>query len=145
MPIIGVTNCRKLEDYRQSVLHVGGEVRVLDAAADVAGVMAGLDGLLLTGGGDVDPSKYGEARHDTFSPTVEAGRDDFELALVRIARERELPILAICRGIQVLNVARGTWFRHASRPARSHQLKSRRTSRWNSREVWIDRTRCSRR
>src|SRR4249920_528890 len=99
MPIIGVTNCRKLEDYRQSVLHVGGEVRVLDPAADVAGAMAGVDGLLLTVGGDVDPSLYGEARHGTFSP-VEAGRDDFELALVKIAQERQLPILAICRGIQ---------------------------------------------
>src|SRR4029077_6643489 len=107
MPIIGVTNCRKLEDYRQSVLHVGGEVRVLDAAADVAGAMTGLDGLLLTGGGDVDPSRYGEARHDTFSPTVDAGRDDFELALLAIARERQRAVLAICRGIQVLNVARG--------------------------------------
>jgi len=107
MPLIGMTNCRKLEDYRQSVLHVGGEVRVLDPTADVASAMAGLDGLLLTGGGDVDPSKYGEVRHQTFSPTVEAGRDDFELALIKIAQERQMPILAICRGIQVLNVARG--------------------------------------
>ena len=107
MPLIGVTNCRKLEDYRQSVLHVGGEVRVLDPTSDVASAMAGVDGLLLTGGGDVDPSRYGEARHEKFSPTTETGRDDFELALVRIAQERQLPILAICRGIQVLNVARG--------------------------------------
>jgi putative glutamine amidotransferase len=107
MPLIGVTNCRKLEDYRQSVLHVGGEVRVLDPAADAAAAMAGLDGLLLTGGGDVDPARYGEARHQTFSPAIEPGRDDFELALVKIAQERQVPILAICRGIQVLNVARG--------------------------------------
>jgi putative glutamine amidotransferase len=107
MPLIGITNCRKLEDYRQSVLHVGGEVRVLDPATGVGGAMAGLDGLLLTGGGDVDPSRYGEPRHETFSPTIEAGRDDFELALIRLADERQLPILAICRGIQVLNVARG--------------------------------------
>jgi len=107
MPLIGMTNCRKLEDYRQSVLHVGGEVRVLDPTADVTSAMAGLDGLLLTGGGDVDPSKYGEVRHQRFSPTVETGRDDFELALIKMAQERQMPILAICRGIQVLNVARG--------------------------------------
>ena len=107
MPLIGVTNCRKLEDYRQAVLHVGGEVRVLDPASDAASAMAGVDGLLLTGGGDVDPSRYGEPRHEKFSPTIETGRDDFELALVKIAQERQLPILAICRGIQVLNVARG--------------------------------------
>jgi len=107
MPLIGITNCRKLEDYRQSVLHVGGDVRVLDPSPDTVSAMAGLDGLLLTGGGDVDPSKYGEPRHDKFSAAVEPGRDEFELALVTLVQERELPILAICRGIQVLNVARG--------------------------------------
>jgi len=106
MPLIGVTNCRKLEDYRQSVLHAGGDVRVLEPAADVSASIEGLDGLLLTGGGDVAPAKYGEAPH----PTVEAaepGRDDYEIALVTLARQRNLPVLAICRGIQVLNVACG--------------------------------------
>jgi gamma-glutamyl-gamma-aminobutyrate hydrolase PuuD len=106
MPLIGVTNCRKLEDYRQSVLHVGGEVRILDVSTDIPASLEGLDGLLLTGGGDVAPSKYGE----TPDPTVEAaesGRDDFELGLVALARQRGLPILAICRGVQVLNVAYG--------------------------------------
>jgi putative glutamine amidotransferase len=106
MALIGVTNCRKLEDYRQSVLHVGGEVRVLDPSADLATALAGLDGLLLTGGGDIDPAKYGEAPHATMSP-AEPGRDDFELGLVKLARERQMPLLAICRGIQVLNVASG--------------------------------------
>jgi len=106
MALIGITNCRKLEDYRQSVLHVGGEVRVLDPAADVSGALDGIDGLLLTGGGDVDPAKYGETPHATLSP-AEPGRDDFELGLVTLARERGIPVLAICRGIQVLNVACG--------------------------------------
>jgi len=106
MALIGVTNCRKLEDYRQSVIHAGGTVRVLDPSADLAGTLAGLDGLLLTGGGDIDPAKYGEAPHATMSP-AEPGRDDFELGLVKLARERQMPILAICRGIQVLNVACG--------------------------------------
>jgi putative glutamine amidotransferase len=106
MPLIGVTNCRKLEDYRQSVLHVGGEVRVLDPSAEVAASLEGLDGLLLTGGGDVAPAKYGELPHPTVEE-AEPGRDEFELALVSLARERRLPILAICRGAQVLNVACG--------------------------------------
>ena len=106
MALIGVTNCRKLEDYRQAVIHAGGDVRVLDPSADLAGTLAGLDGLLLTGGGDIDPAKYGEAPHPTMSP-AETGRDDFELGLVKLARERQMPILAICRGIQVLNVACG--------------------------------------
>ena len=106
MALIGVTNCRKLEDYRQSVLHVGGEVRVLDPATDLAAAIAGLDGVMLTGGGDVDPAKYGETPHATMD-AAEPGRDTFELALVTLARERQLPLLAICRGIQVLNVACG--------------------------------------
>ena len=106
MPVIGVTNCRKLEDYRQSVLHVGGEVRVLETAKDIAGALLGLDGLLLTGGGDIDPIQYGEAPHSTYD-AAEPGRDAFEIALVTMARLQKLPILAICRGIQVLNVACG--------------------------------------
>ena len=106
MPLIGVTNCRKLEDYRQSVLHVGGEVRVLDPSADATASLEGLDGLLLTGGGDVNPAKYGELPHPTLEE-AEPGRDEFELALVSLARTQRLPILAICRGAQVLNVAYG--------------------------------------
>jgi putative glutamine amidotransferase len=106
MPLIGVTNCRKLEDYRQSVLHVSGDVRVLDVSADVAAALDGLDGLVLTGGGDVSPAKYGELPHPTIEE-AEPGRDDFELALIAMARKQRLPILAICRGAQVLNVAYG--------------------------------------
>jgi len=109
MPVIGITNCRKLEDYRQAVLHVGGDVRIVEPSADVSDLesaMNGLDGVLLTGGGDVDPSIYGEAAHATFSP-AEPGRDQFEIELVKRTRERQIPLLAICRGIQVLNVACG--------------------------------------
>ena len=62
--------------------------------------------MLLTGGGDVDPALYGEAPHGTLD-RAEAGRDAFEIDLVRRALEANLPVLAICRGIQLLNVARG--------------------------------------
>jgi putative glutamine amidotransferase len=106
MPVIGITACRKLEDYRQAVLHVGGEVRVVDASMPVEQALAGIDGLLLTGGGDVAPALYGESPH----PTVvgdEAGRDEFEVGLITAARARDLPLFAICRGVQVLNVACG--------------------------------------
>jgi putative glutamine amidotransferase len=106
MPVIGITACRKLEDYRQAVLHVGGEVRVVDASMPVEQALAGIDGLLLTGGGDVAPALYGESPH----PTVvgdEAGRDEFEVGLIAAARARDLPLFAICRGVQVLNVACG--------------------------------------
>ena len=106
MTVIGISACRKLEDYRQSILHVGGEPRVLEASADVGKAIAGIDGLMLTGGDDVAPSRYGEAAHETVTE-AEPGRDEFEIALVAAARARNLPILAICRGVQVLNVACG--------------------------------------
>src|SRR5438105_1339381 len=106
MPVIGITTCRKLEDSRQSILHVGGEPRMLDLSMPIADALTGIDGLLLTGGDDVAPARYGEAPHATVVE-AEAGRDDFELALIHAARARQLPIFAICRGIQVLNVACG--------------------------------------
>ncbi len=106
MPVIGITHCRKLEDYRQSVLHVGGDVRILEPSAGVQAALAGIDGLLLTGGDDVAPGRYGEAPHPAIVE-VEPERDEFELKLVAEARARDLPIFGICRGVQVLNVAYG--------------------------------------
>ncbi len=106
MAVVGITTCRKLEDYRQAVLHVGGEVRMIDPSMSVADALNGVDGLMLTGGGDLEPSHYGEAPSPLLTD-VEPERDRFELALVAEARKRDLPLLAICRGIQVLNVACG--------------------------------------
>src|SRR5262249_56392583 len=65
MAVIGISPCRKLEDYRQSVLHVGGDPQVLDLATPIDQALTGLDGLLLTGGDDVEPSRYGETPHPT--------------------------------------------------------------------------------
>jgi putative glutamine amidotransferase len=107
VPLIGITSCRKLEDYRQSVLHAGGEVRILDLSVkDAAVALAGVDGLMLTGGDDVAPTRYGEPVHPAVVE-AEPGRDAFELALILDARARNLPIFGICRGLQVLNVACG--------------------------------------
>jgi putative glutamine amidotransferase len=106
MAVIGITTCPKLEDYKQSILHVGGEVRIVDASMGVEDALNGIDGLMLTGGDDVAPSRYGETAHETVTE-AEPGRDEFELALVNAARARRLPLFAICRGIQVMNVACG--------------------------------------
>lgn len=64
-----------------------------------------IEGILLTGGGDVDPSLYGGDPNTTM--LVHRLRDDFEIALIRAARQRGLPILGICRGCQIINVALG--------------------------------------
>jgi len=72
----------------------------------VAEVLNTLDGVLLSGGGDIDPAYWGEALHPEAS-LVDPLRDQFELALTREALRRDLPILGICRGVQVITVATG--------------------------------------
>jgi putative glutamine amidotransferase len=105
-PIIGVTRCDRLEDYVASIQQAGGRVRVLDVDESPRKVLAEIHGLLLTGGGDVDPVFYKEDRHPSVHD-AEPGRDEFELDLARRALDANLPVLAICRGSQVLNVAAG--------------------------------------
>lgn len=106
MPTIAITHCRKLPDYETSVRAAGAEPRVVDQTVSATEALAGADGLLLTGGGDVDPALYGEAAHPTYD-AAEPGRDAFEIELIARAVQADLPILGICRGLQVLNVARG--------------------------------------
>jgi putative glutamine amidotransferase len=107
MPVIAITPCSTPHDYEESVRRAGGEPRVLDRAVDrPADVVASADGILLAGGGDVLPSIYGEAAHRTFA-AAEAGRDEYEIELVRRALDADVPIFAICRGVQVLAVASG--------------------------------------
>ncbi|HEX9037450.1 MAG TPA: gamma-glutamyl-gamma-aminobutyrate hydrolase family protein [Ktedonobacterales bacterium] len=74
--------------------------------AALAAVFARLDGLLLPGGADVDPSFYGEERLPECEPS-DIERDTLELALTDMALDRDLPVFGICRGMQTLNVARG--------------------------------------
>ena len=96
------------EDYVRSVEGAGAVPVALPAGRpdDAASVLERLDGLVLSGGGDVDPTLYGGTPHVRLG-RVDRRRDDFELALVAEALRRDVPILAICRGHQVLNVAMG--------------------------------------
>jgi len=106
VPVIGVTRCSKLEDYVASVEQAGARARILEVSESPRTLIETLDGVLLTGGGDVDPVLYGEARHPTIDD-AEPGRDEFEIDLARRAMAADMPLLAICRGAQVLNVAAG--------------------------------------
>jgi putative glutamine amidotransferase len=106
-PTIGVAPCRSLADYVESIRRVGATPWVFDAATDRPDDVASkIDGLLLTGGGDVDPARYGEAPHVKVAG-VDASRDAFEIDLLQRVQGADLPVLAICRGLQVLNVALG--------------------------------------
>ena len=106
VPVIGVTRCSRLDDYVASVEQAGASARVLEVSESPRALLGQLDGLLLTGGGDIDPVLYGEARHASVYD-AEPGRDEFEIDLARRAMDADLPLLAICRGSQVLNVAAG--------------------------------------
>ncbi len=92
------------------------------ATEHAAAVVERLDAVVLTGGADVDPSLYGEERHERTQP-ADSARDAFELALVSACEERDLPLLGICRGLQLLNVARGgSLVQHLADPGESYHL-----------------------
>ncbi len=97
--------------YVQAVQRAGGRSVLLppdpEDAEDPGGVLDLLDALVVTGGAaDLDPALYGDERHPETGP-VQEERDAYELALVRGVLDREMPILGICRGMQILNVAYG--------------------------------------
>jgi putative glutamine amidotransferase len=107
MPLIAIAQNRRMSDYVESIRRAGGEpIEVLPDGEKVEHILGRVDGLMLTGGGDVDPTLYGEEPLSSFE-AAEAGRDAFEIELSRAAVASGIPFLAICRGMQVLNVAMG--------------------------------------
>ena len=117
--LVAVSAARRTDRGRERVALNATYVRALVGAGltpllvpplidpgQVGDVFDGAAGLMLTGGEDVHPATYGETPHARLEETDEA-RDAVELALYRAARERRLPVLAICRGIQLVNVAMG--------------------------------------
>ncbi len=97
-------------DYIEGVLAAGAAAVLLPPqpadAETVSGLLDSLDGLVLTGGYDLDPASYGQQPHPT-TDEPRTDRDAFEFALLRGALDRGLPVLGICRGAQVLNAAFG--------------------------------------
>ena len=104
----GRSRVRVNEAYTNALSAVGLVPLVLPPvdASMARSALDGVAGLVLTGGEDVDPARYGSTPHPALGD-IHAGRDAFEIALVRAARARSLPTLAICRGVQILNVALG--------------------------------------
>ncbi|HXW86993.1 MAG TPA: gamma-glutamyl-gamma-aminobutyrate hydrolase family protein [Streptosporangiaceae bacterium] len=92
--------------YTDMVAAAGGLPVLLPPLPDAADVLGRLDGLVLSGGGDIDPARYGAARDHASGP-ANAERDAAELGLWRHALASGLPVLGICRGLQVVNVAQG--------------------------------------
>ena len=92
--------------YVRAIADAGGVPLLVPPGAAAEETLDAVDGLVFSGGSDLDPELYGEEAHAETVGVVRE-RDDFELALMRAALARDLPVLAICRGSQVLNVALG--------------------------------------
>jgi putative glutamine amidotransferase len=94
-------------DYTRAVEQAGGRALLIPPSDDgVEETLDVLDGLVLSGGSDLDPASYGQDPHPETKGVIEA-RDRAELALLRGALERDMPVLAVCRGSQILNVGLG--------------------------------------
>jgi putative glutamine amidotransferase len=104
------TEQKAFQAYVEAIEDAGGApvpIKPGPAAQAAGRVLDGLDGIVFTGGLDVDPKEYGETADPAMAVEVDHERDALELPLAREAVRRDLPVLAICRGIQVLNVALG--------------------------------------
>jgi putative glutamine amidotransferase len=112
-PIIGITSrhadpqwvARNVQRYVDAVRAAGGEPVILAPETHTPAAVDQIDGLLLSGGGDIDPSVYGEPLDG--SDEIDPARDALEIGLARAALARDLPVLGVCRGFQVLNVVFG--------------------------------------
>lgn len=148
-PLVGITAWRRTLDtfygpeklqtlstyYTDSLVGAGMTPVVFPAALDVGEadrLIAGVDGLLLSGGDDVDPASYGSENTHSYGARPEV--DELEIALARAAREQGKPLLAICRGLQLLNVALGgTLSQEVTSEGGVHELVSRDHVEMNSR------------
>lgn len=114
-PIIGVTSHVELDyvhtvsnDYLQSVIQAGGVPIILPIGIDehARKLAEKIDGLVVTGGGDIDPTLFGEEPMQNLG-MISPGRDSFEMLMIQEMLKADKPVLAICRGIQILNIAVG--------------------------------------
>jgi putative glutamine amidotransferase len=119
LPLIGITTSLTIDEKPERAYVNAAYIRAVQAAGGIpvlltphftlevqAVLWQRLDGLVLTGGGDVEPARFGEPRHPT-SGDISSARDELEIGLTRRALADDVPLFAICRGAQVLNVALG--------------------------------------
>lgn len=111
MPSIGVSasNAEEAQPYQQSVESRGATTSLILPGGNppAEDIIQGVDALLLCGGPDIDPELYHQPPNPRANLEVERTRDDLEFALFRVALIREIPVLGICRGMQLINVAMG--------------------------------------
>lgn len=104
---LGVRTHNLAVDYTQAIERAGGIPVILPLHfRDVNALVDRLDGIVFSGGGDIDPSLFNQEKHETVD-YMDEERDTFEMKLMEAAFARDMPILAICRGVQVMNVQQG--------------------------------------
>ncbi len=112
-------NPNKAVPYQRALRHV--DLDPVSFMPDAPGSLDDVHGLVLTGGSDIDPAIYGADPHPENGPSDRA-RDDYESALLRKALARDMPVLAICRGMQLFNVVRGgTLIQHLANAEKHRQ------------------------
>ncbi len=141
-PLIGVTTSITVGEYPERAYVNSAYLRAVEQAGGIpvllapqlsakarAALWGRIDGLVLTGGGDIEPARFGEAAHAT-TALVSAERDALELELVDRALRDDVPVFAICRGLQVLNVALGgSLHQHLRRRRRRARTRENLTTR----------------
>ena len=150
-PVIGVTTSVNVRDYEtpeqavvmipanypQAIRRAGGIPILLTEGDDVETLLARLDGIIIAGGRDVDPARYGEEPHER-TDNLRPEQDTWESALIATAIERDLPLLCVCRGHQLLAVERGGRL-HQHLPETSGYEKHGATGgEWSNHAVEID-------
>lgn len=117
-PIIGVTPSAGINglgvrthnlavDYTQAIERAGGVPVILPLhIQDIEPLINKLDGIVFSGGGDIDAARFHQENHETVDG-IDEERDTFEMSLMEAAFARDMPVLAICRGVQVMNVQQG--------------------------------------
>jgi putative glutamine amidotransferase len=126
------------DSYVRSVERAGGRPLVVPPCDEgVEETLDALDGIVFSGGSDLDPGLYGQDAHPATKGVV-AERDRAELALLQAALARDVPVLAICRGSQVLNVARGGDHLHHHPHEVGHQRQSETPGVFGDHEVRVD-------
>jgi gamma-glutamyl-gamma-aminobutyrate hydrolase PuuD len=125
-------------DYLPAIERAGGRPLLVPPSTDgIEETLDSLDGIVFSGGSDIDPELYGHEQHPE-TKEVHRVRDDAELALLRAALERDMPVLAICRGSQVLNVARGGDLEQHLPDSLGHELHKERLGEFSDHEVSVE-------